>query len=393
MTDVYAGLEPLEINPGGIVQPADLVGRDELVAALLAHPGAGVGGGLLLGDRRIGKTSVLGAIEEQMRQVGHLVVRVSAETNSLATFSNALLAAMRRSKLQRWNIDLDGEAVVNVGVASITLRTKAARGRASAPQEQDLFELVTQAVGRNSQHKAVFLFDEITVLATSLAKQDREDAREFLRSLRRARQSSGGQVVMYYAGSIGLHHAVPDDTEVNDLVKHRVGVLDDESAVLLAKRVLASAQPSVTSLDDVAGEMARITSGFPYFIHGLAQSLVTRPGAAPIAPQDVRDAFNEAMLEDRWNVRHYDVRIDEYYEADATLVRDLLDAIALAPDAISVDELMQSAAIARHEPNRAQVINLLERLERDHYIKRSSGGVEMAHDMIGRFWIHLRRLQ
>lgn len=380
--DPYADIEPLAINAGGLIAPADLVGRDALIAQLLQLAGSGASGALLLGDRRIGKTSLLGAIEQPLRDAGHVVVRVSAETESLETFERALLQALRKNP-RRWNIDLGAEAKVSVGFGSITVNGKASRDQ--QPAEQDLFTL---ALGDDDPYLVVFLLDEITVLATSLP---REEAGEFLRTLRRARQSSP-RIVMFYAGSIGLHHAALDDTEINDLVKLHVDVLEPDDAQLLAKRLLASIELPVTSLDDVAGEMARLTSGFPFYIHGLANQLQLGT-YSEVSPADVQAAFDEAVRQDLWNIRHYDARIEQYYgQDDAELVRAVLDHIARSDAPVTVDQLLEVPGVAAHAPNRTHLLALLGRLEQDHYLRREGNGDVMANDMIRGFWIHLRRL-
>lgn len=400
--DPYAGITPLNIVAGGIVPPADVVGRAEIRADLLAQVAKGRKGALLLGDRRIGKTSLLGTLQSPLEDAGHLVIRVSGETSSMATFGRGLAQALRQAQSRRpaaWAFDLSGQVEVNVGVGKIVAKAGAKReptaGTASdaALVEIDFFELCTSALDRDRDDFVVFIFDEITVLATSLAAHDKQQALEFLRTLRRARQSSD-RIVMFLAGSIGLHHAAIDDTEVNDLRRAHIDVLSTADATTLANRLLAGLDLQVTSLADVAREMVTLTSGFPYYIQSLAEALQTRRQALePVSPADVRALFEEHLTQDVWNIRHYDDRIDEYYADEAELVRAILDHTAESPAPVLLPELAEVATVADHNPTRTQLIGLVDRLERDHYLRRVGNANEMANEMLRGFWLRLRRLQ
>lgn len=387
MEDPYEGIEPLEITAGGQIDPEDAVGRDRQIEQLLRLVRPGANGALLLGDRRIGKSTLFNAIEGRLSDVGHRVIRVSAETASLSTFGTELGKAIRKNG-RAWGLEFGAEATVNVGVGKITVTGKGARGAQTT--EVDLFTLCTQDIDDGSPYLVIFLIDEITVLATSLAKTDPDAARELLRTLRRARQSSS-RIIMFYAGSIGLHHAALDDTEVNDLLPQQVEVLGHEDAVLLAKRLLASVRLPVTSLDDVTVEMATLTDGFPFYIQSLALHLSTRHYDNPVSPDDVRDAMSLAMQD--WHIEHYDTRITEYYGSqNAELVRAILDHIATTDHTVTTAELLVLPSIAEFNPSRTLLLDLLHRLELDHYLRREGDGDVMANDLIRHFWIYLRRL-
>jgi hypothetical protein len=389
----YTGIEPLNIVAGGIVPPDGVVGRLIARADLLSQVARGRKGALLLGDRRIGKTSLLGTLQAPLENAGHIVIRVSAETNSMQTFGRELAQSLQQARsrrARRWAVDLESQLEVNVGVGKFV--AKAGASRDSEPLEIDFFELCISALDDDPDHFVVFIFDEITVLATSIARDDQAQALEFLRTLRRARQSSD-RVVMFLAGSIGLHHAAIDDTEVNDLARHHVDVLDTDDALLLAKRLLAGLDLHVTSLDAVATEMVRLTSGFPYYVQSLAEALqARRQSLEPVTPEDVQAVFEDELTQDVWNIRHYNDRIDEYYSDHSELVRAVLDYVALSPHPVTVDELAEVASVAEFEPNRTQLIDLLDRLERDHYLRRAGNADEMANEMLRGFWLRLRRL-
>lgn len=382
----YPGIEPLEITAGGQIAPDQAIGRGEQIEALLRLAKPGANGALLLGDRRIGKTTLFTAIEGPLRDAGHRVIRVSAETSQLDTFGRELSTVLRRNG-RAWGLEISAEASVNVGVGKITVSGKGSRQSA----EEDLFTLCTRDIDDSSPFLVVFLIDEITVLATSLARRDPEQGLEFLRTLRRARQSSD-RVLMYYAGSIGLHHAALDDTEVNDLQRFHVDVLDPGDAAWLATRLMAGIDLRVTSVDAVASEIATVTDGFPFYIQSLVQYLgAHRRALEPVSPQTVHAAFIEAL--GGWDVEHYDARIDEYYGSDdSELVRAVLDHVATSGSPVSVDELLVLPTVAAFAADRTRLLHLLHRLELDHYLRRVGSHTTMANGAIRRFWFYLRRL-
>ncbi len=382
-------VRPIEVNVGGIVPHEDLVGRDAELDRLMGLVAPPAHGAMLLGDRRIGKTSLLRTVEQPLREAGHLVVRVSAETSSMDDFARALQAGlMVEPRLGSWGIDLEGEAAVRVGIAQVSLRARAQRGAGS--RECDLFATCARAARAQGPHqRVVFLLDEITVLATELARESPGDARDFLRMLRRARQEFS-EVVMVLAGSIGLHHALPDSTEVNDLVEMPVDVLEQPAAMRLAEGLILGAGLTVTEPRAVASAMVAHTSGFPFYLHGTAQLLSERRGV--VDPGAVAQEVRRALDLDLWNTQHYDSRLDDYYRGDAELVRDVLDAIATAAHPMSVDEILQTATVAVHVPTRTRMLTLLQRLERDHYLRRAGQRTAMANGLIGRIWRHVRRL-
>lgn len=387
--DDSEAIRPIEVNAGGIVPPEDLVGREIDIDRLLRLAAPPHHGAILLGDRRIGKTSLLRTVEQPLRDAGHIVVRVSAETSSLDEFGRTLLAGLRMNPHRRsWDVGFEGEVAVDVGVGQIVLRGTA---RSAAPSvETDLFVAIAEEARVWGGHvRVVFLLDEITFLTAALAKSSPVDAEDFLGTLRRAREEFP-EVVMFMAGSIGLHHALPDKTKVNDLREIHVDTLSDADAMKLAQGLIVGAGLAVSDSQQVAAAMVEETSGFPYYLHGVAQALSERAGV--VDPETVRCVVQSALDQDLWNSSHYETRLDGYYGSDAELVRDILDAIATTEHPLSVTSLMEGTRVASHNPQRTHLLSLLRRLEADHYLRRSEDANLMANGLVKRIWRHLRRL-
>lgn len=383
------GVRPIGINAGGVVPADELVGRSRELQWLLGQAAPPACGAVLLGDRRIGKTSLLRALEGPLRDAGHLVVRVSAETASLEVFGRALLDALRGTARRHiWPVDLEGEVAVNVGIGRLALKGRSQRGGRDV--DVDLFTACAQAARSLGGHqRVVFLLDEITVLAAELARTSQEDAREFLRTLRKARQELP-EVAMFLAGSIGLHHAMVGREVTNDLGELHVDVLAEAEARQLAQGLILGGGLAAEEPVAVAREMVTQTSGFPFYLHGTAQLLATRGGA--IRPADVADTVAEALDLDLWGTSHYDSRLDGYFGPQADLVRAVLDVIATAPGPVAVDQLAESGEVAVFGAQRPALLRILARLEADHYLRRRGGADEMANGLIRRIWRHQRRL-
>lgn len=383
-----AQIEPLEPNPGGIVDPDDLVGREAELQALLRH--IGHGGAYVVGDRRMGKTSLIKKAIAQLRAVGHTVVYTSAETGDLDTFTTALMAEIRRQArlgqgLARWEAQLDGEATLRV--AGSGLRLAGRLKRTGKPVETDLLRLCFEAVRAHGPHRLVLCVDEIAVLANALAADDPAAGMEFLRSLRRSRQSLDG-VTVVLAGSVGLHHAINDLSVINDLPEVAVGPLLPDDALLLARRLMLGAfgadPPAVTT------QIAGSCSAIPYYMQALVNHL-RGLGPVPGEATQVEDAVEDALAGDQWDTDHYYDRIALYYGDDARLVINSMDAFA--DRAVhSLDALIAglNAADPLRPVERELLGQVLRRMQRDHYVVATPGGYRVASPLLARIWRAIR---
>jgi hypothetical protein len=101
----------MRVNFDGIPALEDIVGREqEKLAALRALAGHGC---RLTGDRRFGKTSLMRLIEASCHERGDVVVRISAERESLADFVAALadrlavVDSVLKQELSNWSVGFD----------------------------------------------------------------------------------------------------------------------------------------------------------------------------------------------------------------------------------------------------------------------------------------------
>lgn len=374
---------PITATPGGPIDPEDHIGHEAELKEVIRSV-ASVGA-LLPGDRRMGKTSLLRKVEQQLAE--HVVLRVSAETDDLDLFGRRLLELLRSHRafadeLRRWQVEVD------VGYRGIHLRRRADDGR-----DEGSDDLFAWAAGRVAPARLVVVIDEITVLATAIEQQRPGGAVEFLRSLRRPRQELAN-VAVILSGSVGLHHAVTDMAPLNDLRKVRIGPLAAEDASFLARCLLLGEQIVTDDEDAVVQAVVDETEGIPYFLHQVAAEAGARAG--PLTAGGVR-ALRQAALtdpDDRWNLSHYGDRIPGYYGPDADLVRHILDAYAGADGPLEVGELASSLGSVDldHRPTRDQLVRLVENLEADHYLVRRGNADEFSLRIMRDAWRSRRRL-
>jgi hypothetical protein len=382
-------IRPMTTNPGGVVAPADLIGRADELEQL--HRAVATGGAKLLGDRRMGKTSLLRLLEEELQAAGHIVIRVSAETEDPVVFSRNLAEAMRAShalgrEWGRWQQELGADLTINMGIAGLTLRAKATSDEGAGT---DFFRRCAEAVKRSGPYRLVFIFDEITVLARALGPSG---AIEFMRSLRQPRQDIE-QVSMILAGSIGLHHAITDMSVVNDLAPITVRPLAGWEATYLAQCLLRGKVLASSNEAEIAEVISEQTSALPFYVHRLVEDLANRGGRA-VTAADVVDAVDHALRNKLWEMEHYVDRIPKYYGDDAALALTVLDIYALSSEPLGIATVADrlGSADSQCPPSRDELIKLVSRLEDDHYLVRVGAADRFATSLLRRAWREMRRL-
>lgn len=378
-------MDPLYPNPGGPVDPDDFVGRTDELKRLIEAVSRG--GAHVTGERRMGKTALLAKLEDELTNAGRIVVRISAETSSLRVFEDRLLAQLRKhrlvsERLSTWEKEVGGEVKVGVGSTGLVLRGSA-KSPTREPVEMDLLDLLTAGTSATG---SVLVLDEITVLCQGLGPAA---ATEFLGTLR-ARRQGAEPVALVIAGSIGLHHALPDTRPINDLWRVEVGALTDAEARLLTRRLLLGIglEPS----PERVAAIVTATSGIPFYIQAVTDRM--RQGNAEAA-DDVDALIEQCIHDNDWHTEHYVTRIEEYYGTEAApLVRAILDEFSLAGETgLSVDEVTRLVATTTGEVvTRDRLLDLLGKLEKDHYLTRRGNRDAMSSPLLARIWRIHRRL-
>ena len=309
---------------------------------------------------------------------------MSAETSSPEVFADRLFrqlceSRIIRTRVRRWERQIQGSVGLAVGEFGIKL-TGSAKRPAEEPPSLDVIELLASAGDRGG---VVLILDEVTVLCQSLGPMA---AVEFLRGLRAERQGHHA-VPLVISGSIGLHHALSDTQPINDLWRVEIGPLADSDARELAERLLLGIELPYD--EALVSDIVAATSGIPFYIQAVVDRLRGKPG------REVSEIVERCIVENDWHTEHYVSRIDDYYGSRlAPVVRALLDEYALAgADGLSLPQLRARLDVALEEPpSRDTLLDLLRRLEADHYLRRGGDGDAMSSSLLARIWRLHRRL-
>jgi hypothetical protein len=155
----------------------------------------------------------------------------------------------------------------------------------------------------------------------------------------------------------------------------------------LARRLIAGEELAASNFPRSAAAIAEAADYVPFYIHHIARCLKLTGRDAE--PDQVADAVSEQLVDanDPWQLRHYRERISTYYPHDEPVVILLLDALSVADVPRSVAVLLTELKSQSQFDDRDQLLDLLRRMERDHYVRRTPEGTyQFRFPLIRRWW-------
>lgn len=382
----------MHANPGGQLDPAEVVGRDLLISRLwkvLSRQSV-----LLTAERRTGKTSVLRKMEAECPEGKRIFYRDLEGVRTPLEFAQKVLE------------DVDSSLSAGNRARSRAHKLLAAFGgfeigsvlKLPASEKQDWKELLDATIAdlvEFQEKQVLFFWDEIPLMLHTFRERYGEQvAMDTLDSLRALRQHHRS-VRMVFTGSIGLHNVLSSlkrggyaNDPVNDMQTVDLPALDDADARLLAARLIDGERLASADRDALAAHVSRAVDRLPYYIHHVVDSLTERAEHTP----DTVDAIVDERLtdaQDPWHLRHYVERIDTYYEGATVLIAfALLDRLATAEDAISFAELRNAVNAQVPNVQKQEVHDTLDLLKRDHYVVQNprDAGFAFRVPLIRRWW-------
>jgi len=387
--------KPLKSNPGGQLAPDEVIGRDRLVSRLWdTLEGRSV---VLTAERRMGKTSVLKKLEAQPLN-GFVTIRRDLENiSSPLEFVERLFEDIKSQlKLSdQWVNDfkrvvksLEGLEVEVMGTG-IKLPEKA-KSHWKKLLEQ-IFKNLIEAVKKEPQ-KIVFLWDELPLMIDKIRENEGEKvAMDFLDSLRYLRQTYDN-VRMVYTGSIGLHHVLTklkkagySNAPTNDMETIEVPPLSPVDANDLCSRLLLGEKILPENSEETVKALIEGVDYVPFYIHSLVKELKYEQ---TVNPDIVKALIQKAIVNNNWELSHFNERIDTYYDADlCQLIRAILDILAVQEQSLKFADLINLLKIEIADVNSEQVREVLKLLRQDHYLKRNEQGEEGFYfSLIKRWW-------
>jgi hypothetical protein len=382
----------LRVNPGGILAPGQVVGRDAFIDGLwrrLEQQSV-----LLTSERRMGKTSVMRKMTEEPPQ-GTLAIKRSLQgINTPEEFARALVA----------DVEFNAPGVLakpflkrlrNAGVKK--LGAKAVEVEFEPPTQEAWKDVVIETFGTveaGIDERVVFFWDELPHMVSAIeAKRDAGTARDVLDVLRYVRETHPS-IRMVLSGSLGIHHVVDslrlqggNWAPTNDVALVDVPPLQGEDATYLARELLRNEGIECESEEILAGGIAIEVDRVPYYIHHTVAQLQRRQEAegGPAEAKTVRRIIAETLVDpaDPWQLKHYVDRVPVYYPGDAELAYAVLDIVGEVDGGRPQEEIEELLGARMEPPSADRLHNLLELLCKDHYLEL---GYRFRLELVRRAW-------
>ncbi len=378
----------MRANPGGLINPADVVGRDPLIEMIwerLEEQSV-----QLLSERRIGKTSVARKMTAEPRQTFLCFFRDLEDLNSLPEFVEAVYAdgAAKLGKKDRFALGFK-KLVESFGGTEIAGVVKLP---GFALHWKKLFSTLIEDLCReDAGRRVVFFWDELPLFVFKLYRQDPNDAMTFLDVLRGLRQTHPN-VRMVYTGSIGLHTVLDRlhkqgyaNRPVNDMIKISVLPLAPEDGAMLASRLIAGGGLRCEGESgDLAESVSRAAGHIPFYVHWIIWKLAEQRRA--VEPSDTDIAVESLIVDpaDPAEFRYFEKRLGTYYEPEeAALAKAVLNVLAREGSPI---DLEKTANLASPGGSLDLVREILRVLAEDHYVERGADGYAFRSPLIKRWW-------
>lgn len=389
MSYVTANFLPVTPNPGGALEPAQVIGREQLIAdcwRTLASTSVA-----LFAPRRIGKTSVLTRMAAEPPP-GFVVVRRDLEgLESTAEFVHVLFEDVEEV-LGRWRCTAKR---ARGHIEKLAIETAHIKVQLQGPSWKRLldrlFEDLEEQLAKRDE-LLVLMWDEVTLFLDDLMRRGRHDeAMSWLDSLRAARQRHP-HVRMILTGSIGFGEILRRlqrghgyrNRPLNDVSKQFVPLLDAAGSTRLIGGLFHNKTQDRALLDAVVVS----SEGHPFVIQLLADKLLQL--AQPCA-EDVASCLRQLLRPpgDPLDLNHYLERIDKQFDARcASVARAVLDRLARADGGQTQAALLD--ALSEHDAE--LVRSTIRQLEDDFYLRREQDQLVFMLDLLRRFWREERGL-
>lgn len=380
-------------NPGGQLDPAEILGRDEFIAELWEVL---AGRNIYMNDlRRIGKTMILNKMEANPPEGWLVVKRDLGGLRSAAEFATQVfrdahrLLNPRKRVLRRMNQWL-GAVEEIAGVIKLKDGSPAPWKEVLSRTMADLHD--DQKTGKE---RIVFFWDEVPFLLDNIRSEEGATcAMEVLDTLRSLSQDYSN-VRFLLTGSVGIHHVLSElrqdgynNSPLNTFERVAPGPLAHFEAVELAKKLITGAGLRIDDLDAVAESVASLTGDVPFYVHRLV-SRVPKTGNATAKTFEECLARELIAPDNDWDLAHYRNRLSKYYphRNDEALALALLDSLAAAAAPRSFRELANEAKSSVEGSDDEQIRSLLKRLHADHYLTRDAEGhYAFRLEIVRRWW-------
>ena len=374
----------MQINPGGLLDIRDVVGRDNEIARywdILARQGL-----VLSAERRIGKTHIALKMRDECRE-GYLPFYQDLESvHSLGELIRSVYDTINQSRsrptglkslLAKWSTWFPDR------VGPVDLPTGEKNWQAFlTTMFDDLMEI-------SDGNVILLLWDEFPLMLHNLQRRHGPQLTiELLNHLRALRLAYADKLRFLLTGSIGLHLVLRNlqkegntNDPVNDMMSLTVPPMAHQHTCDLATALLKSTLAPPEHIPELASQIAAEVGGFPYYVHHVVDQL--HQLHRPVNLEDVTAALNTLIYDphDPANLNNYLSRLSSYYDdAERALALILLDTMAALSSPTHVSELANLSRYQEPSLSDDQVRDTLKLLAEDHYVTPHQTADGMAYD-------------
>jgi hypothetical protein len=382
----------MRANPGGQIDPSEIIGRDELIQRLweiLERQSL-----ILSAVRRAGKTTVIKKMEAEAPKEKLPIYRDLEQVHTLLEFAELVFEDVEQylSRLQR-TAERTRRFISQLSGAEVKGVIKLPN--VVAPHWKTLLTKIVEDLVEHQDRMVIFFWDEFPMMLDNIKTREGEQmVMEVLNILRALRQTHGG-LRMIFTGSIGLHHVITSikqagysNAPTNDMYHEEVLPLSAGHAQGLARLLLEGESIQVDDMHETTIAIANGVDCVPFYIHHVIDQMKQRKGAVNAATAlQIIDSFLTDQL-DRWDLQHYRTRIETYYGvSECALALKLLDVLSSAEGPLLLDDLFNRVKAQVITDDVEMTRRVLVLLQRDHYVARQSDGAySFRLQLIQRWW-------
>ncbi|MEZ2225656.1 hypothetical protein [Microcoleus sp.] len=380
----------MKANPGGEIAPAEVMGRDKLIADLwgiLEQQSV-----ILSAERRMGKTSVIKKMRSEATTDKLPIYRDLEDVKSPLEFVEkvfqdveAYLTGFNRTAKKTRGLlkHLGGAEFSGFKLPEI-----------AAPHWKALLTETIADLVENQDRRVILFWDEVPYMLDNIGDAAAMELLDTLRSIRQMYPA----VRMVYTGSIGLHHVLGvlrkagyTNDPINDMYVQDVPPLSAKDATNLARKLLEGENIKTPDIQGTAVFIVDELSNIPFYIHHLIVKLKLRGGSGDIAAvkEIIADCLDDPL--NPWRMEHYRQRLDSYYDdKQRPYALNLLDILAAADGALSFDELFSGIKQESETQDKEMARKVLRLLEQDYYIYKQDSKYLFRYPLIQKYWKSLR---
>ncbi len=364
-------------------------------------------------ERRIGKTTVMKKMEAEPPDGTHVLFLDVEGIDSPLRLAETLLTKVKPLLSKKGRAVADFKALVQaLGGSEIG-------GLIKFPEQSELgwrstLERALDGIcTANADARLVLMFDELPYMLQKISVNESHrgstgNAALDVLDIMRSRRMAHGNLRMVFAGSVGLHHVLDSlrgttlaAEPVNDMPRQEIGALDDTHATALARRLIDMEEVNLEASDagPLAAEIAVLTDRVPFYIERVVAKLAESEDAVTL--EDARAVIAVHLTDDYddWEMEHFRSRLKIYYTGTtrgandqdievAKVAAHILDTVATAPEALSIDEVWSAVKAQLPLGDRAQIVHLLKSLAQDHYlVSNTKKRYAFRFPLVQRWWV------